>query len=642
MIGFTASMKDGKQIRAQAPEDSALILDSGVGMALPDLVHHTILTGTTGSGKTESGLIPATWGFIRLGCRGLVIDVKGNLRGKIRRLAQACGRAKDIVELGISPTAWRINTISNMTDSSFYGFVKDLIEQSFDGKTGNMDFHVKGADMARDCFKMLRWLEEIDPVFEPTIPMILEMFDNYKKATELFDLFRKKFGHDPEKAAFIRSVESSRFHILSQTKDKLNGFNSTHFEQLSYGTQAIKVALKAFLDTPGIVENFCRQGGGAPYMGDLLRENKIILLRFGPSTGPVGARLARLFMNSFYQAIYDLGLTLPGYSFVCVDEFQEVADLSNGRYSDTSFIAQTREFRVCFLVATQSAAALLARGVDENAVRAFLANCNNKIMFFSDDELTRAIASAYDPSVDLLGLNPGEAFVIRYESATRKHLWSVDGLSNAYEEMKKLPRELPAPIPEYEPATKPALEDLLNNLKGVNVMKGENANNENSEAGFSRLSSDAYALQDEFPGLFDSDPRISIPVGWRKYTRSALRLFTRLGLECRIAKLELGDDGLSAHMAAGNKNEMIYLNRLLGRTSRLCMLCGKPLPKSEEKSRPDDDEDHFEYYPRRGRSGYIRVDEEYPGICPECLTKGDTPLGTPEGGKPPFETPTKG
>lgn len=625
MIGFTASLKDWQRVSALAPEDSALILDSGVWMTLSDLVHHTLVSGVTGCGKTEGVFLPMTYDFIRLGCGGLVIDVKGNLRGKIRRLASACGRAGDTVEYGISPTAMRINVISNMGDSGFYDFVKDLIERSFDGKTGNMDFHVKGAAMARDCFKMLRWLMEIDPVFEPTIPMIAEMFDDYKKATELFDLFHKKFGNDPEKAAFIRSVENSRFHILSQTRDKLNGNNSTHFEQLSYCTQAIKVALKSFLDTPGIVENFCRQGGGAPYMGDMLLENKIILLRFGPSTGPVGARLARLFMNAFYQAVYDLGLTLPGYRFVCVDEFQEVADLSSGRYSDTSFIAQTREFKVCFLVATQSASALMARGADENAVRAFLANCNNKIMFFSDDELTRAIASAYDPSVDLLGLNPGEAFVIRYESATRKHLWGADGLSNAYESMKKLPPELPAPTPDYEPAPQPALEDLLNNLKGVNVMNEKDVNKEISDAGYSRLSSDAYALRDEFPELFDScGARISIPVGWRKYTRSALRLFIRLGLECRIDKLELGDTGLSAHMTEGNRSETNYLNRLLARTSRLCMLCGKPLPKSGEKSRPDDDDDHSEYTPpefsprRSSLGGCIRVDNECPGICPEC------------------------
>lgn len=654
-IGFTASLSAGQvseknSVNASTSATNAaatavLTYDSGNFMTCEDLAHHLLFMGTTGSGKTESGILPALHGLVRKGCRGLILDVKGNLRGKSRGVASACGRGEDVIEYGISPTAERVNIISGMEDSGFHDFVKDLIERSFNGRSQNMDFHMKGAALARDCFKMLRWLEEIDPVFEPTLPMIAAMFDDWKTATELFDLFRKRARSDPEKAAFVKSVENTRFHILSQTKDKLRGAGSNHYEQMSYVTQCVRVALKGFLDTPGIVENFCRQGGGWPRMGDLLREGKIILLRFGPSTGPAGARLARLFLNSFYQAIYDFGLDLPGHSFVCVDEFQEVADLSAGRYSDTSFIAQTREFRTCFMAATQSASALMARGSDENAVRAFMANCNNKIMFFSDDPLTRALAASYDERVDLIDLKPGEAFVTRYDSRTRQHLWGHETLSGAYESAQKLQEtQKEAGVREENemrvcpgcgPVKSPGLDELVGKLEAKNEQEKEssyqNAEVETSaRQEFRKIT--PSALQEEFSDLFTEDAWISIPVGWLIYVRAALRLFGRLGMKCKIERLELGCGGsLDATLDTGSvaaaryvgrgysngKGETDYLNRLLRRTSRICMLCGKILPKTEEKTSWPDEDDEEPVFGRRG-FGSARICDNS-GICPDCL-----------------------
>jgi hypothetical protein len=171
----------------------------------------------------------------------------------------------------------------------------------------------------------------------------------------------------------------------------------------------------------------------------LLGHRKIAVVRFGPDTGPVGAGLARFVLEEYYKAVYATGLGMAEgqASFTVIDEFQEVADLSRNKFSDARFIAQAREFHAIFVAATQSMAALASQGSSMAAVESFVSNCNTRVLFYSDDPYTQDMAARYDPNMLLTQLEPGQAFVIRYDASRRAHTFGKETFTQAYEKTRE-------------------------------------------------------------------------------------------------------------------------------------------------------------------------------------------------------------
>lgn len=393
-IGFCGSFQK-PTLPAPAPETLLLQFDSGAGITFQDSVYHLLTLGTTGSGKTQSAMLPALKRHIERGNSGIVIDVKGNLRSAVRTIANGYGRGDAVVEFGTAPTATPVNLLATMTPADFYNFCITLLKANCDGQSSNFDFHAKGAGMAKDCFRLLRWLAERQPEFAPSLPLILEMFSNHIQATTLFEYFAGGLAEPTqEQSDFISHIKCSNFHVLNQTAEKQSDL--TQSQQVSYNTTMLINALKEFLDVPRIAEKFCASGAGGIDMGSLLREGKIICLRLDPQAGQVGVNIGRQLLNAYYESVYMRGTeAVKGRAtqdFVFIDEFQDVADLSPGRFSDANFLAQAREFGVAFMAATQSISALINRGVFSTAAEAFVSNCNNKVFFFSDDLLTQAVA----------------------------------------------------------------------------------------------------------------------------------------------------------------------------------------------------------------------------------------------------------
>ena len=83
---------------ATPEEDCLLRFDSGCGITFEDAMHHLLIMGTTGSGKTAGTVLPSLFRLLMEGHCGLEGDIKGNLRAQVRALAARCGRATDIVE----------------------------------------------------------------------------------------------------------------------------------------------------------------------------------------------------------------------------------------------------------------------------------------------------------------------------------------------------------------------------------------------------------------------------------------------------------------------------------------------------------------------------------------------------------------
>lgn len=172
-------------------------------------------------------------------------------------------------------------------------------------------------------------------------------------------------------------------------------------------------------------------------MQKLLAQNRIILVHFEPGLGQIGEEIARMFVSSCYSAIYARGVERATPSCIFMDEFQDIADLGSSRFSDRRFLAMAREFKSAVVMLTQSYSGLSGATEAPADLEALVNNCNSQIMFHSVDAATQAAAQCY-AEVDLAALAPRQAFVVRYESETGKHISSYETFNRAYGESQAL------------------------------------------------------------------------------------------------------------------------------------------------------------------------------------------------------------
>lgn len=608
-IGFTVMKKKAEKEIRPLPSDWVVRFDSDEAITMDDAKRHIGIFGSTGTGKTTTCVYPIVMRHIEAGNACLLIDIKGAMRGKIRAMAKAAGREEDYIEVGTSPSSVHLNIIEGMPASCLNRFLTGLVERSFRGRSNNMDFHQKSIRIATDCFVMLKWLAEKDTAFAPTLPLILEMFVNAQMATRLFESFAKLPDLTDERKQFVAAVNANRFHVLNQTEDILRKAGSSHFEQCNFYTQSINAILRDFLDAPGIIEKFCVPGAPGLDMEKIFDENRICVINFQPMTGRSGAMIGRELLSSAYEAIFQRGVGGRD-KLICIDEFQEVADLSDARFSDTSFVGLAREFNCSFVCATQSANALLAVGCSEPAVTAFISNLNTKIFFHTADPVTRLIAQTSAPDLELVDLPPRKAFACWFDGEYRKGIVTMNKMHETTREI------VPAKDDEL---VHPTLSHLVDRMKQEKTETAaatpksvwldnlaQHREKLKEEAENARIS--RSHLQDAFPGLFIERARVSVPVGHMSYVKKVLAYFYDLGLDIRLDVLQIQQTGRVIALSRNSvRDEIVFLNELLQVTERLCVRCGEILP--DEWPREPGDEEMI--------SVYSQLDGLH--ACPDCV-----------------------
>lgn len=669
-MGFIVNDTCTHAARVLRTEDCMLRFDSGDGITFEDAIHHLLVLGTTGSGKTASVVLPALYRLLGAGHCGFVADIKGNMRAQVRALAERCGREADIVEYGTGSGALRLNILNGMDRHAMYSFFEGLTLQSFRNASEHLDWHLKGVNVAADCGHLLRLLSALDPMFEPNIVTISEMLMRPAEALKLYKLFKGRvYDRDNEEhALFVGSVEANRFHVLKERTENGKSSETTTDEQMTWTLQSVRQALKSFLDAPGIAGHFAAHGAPGLDMGHILKENKVALLRFGLDTGPIGAALARVLLSRFYAAAYAMGRDLPigRKCFVAIDEFQEVADFSDGPFSDVSFISQAREFNGIFLASTQSMSALMQRGNSPVSVEAFTSNCNGRVLFYSDDPLTNAMAARYDKDVELNHLEPGTAFVIHYDKAQRSHRFGIETLQEAFASTRDVlgVQEAPSPVDAPDAPVRPSLRALVNRsgdeLRSAHAgqkpgaparerFQKEEKEEDTASTSLTEMEQkqgpdtthrreDAHCVQEKeekmtkvmlknglaekFPQFFTNEEvSISIPVGWRAFAERAFTAFAATGLEVTLVSVGLSGNTLRAVEAENATNRLRrsesgatrFLNSLLRRSEAICALCGEPITAA--------DQDAAETAPQRERpdEDFFNSGSDSLPICRKCL-----------------------
>lgn len=625
-MGFLADVNgDQDTFTRGAPEKAVYTFDSGTSLSLDDLVHHLICFGTTGSGKTASVALPLAGNLIRLGLGGLICDIKGSMGDDIRRIAAAHAREADIVEYGCGQSAKKVNLLKYMTRDGRRRFFESLATENFGQE--NLQWAVKGAHQAADCAELLWRLAPVVQGLDPTIGLVAEMIECFEETAKLWDFYKKNVldKGDGEQARFLSGIQNNKFHIFHfGDKEKTGSSGSSSKagweEQVTWNLQGIRMGLKSFLEAPGVPESFSVQGAPGLDIASDVMAGRLILVRFGLDTGPVGAKLTRLIVSDVYRSLLGTSLKKRGRPFfVLMDEFHELADLSGERFSDKNFVALARSFGGIFIGLTQSMASIRCDGGwTADAVESFVSNCNNVVSFYSSDLVTQDLAMRHDPAVVLGDLEPCHAFVVRYDKATRRHAHGVETMNNEYLAMRNLlegaaPRRAPSDEPSemaaagslQQEAAQKSVYDIVNELP-----KPEKPEKREKPAGFqprrgffadasertekprfgstrpekedemkreksNELPEYAREIVEKYPSLFADEVQVfDVPRGWRDAFVRILGLYDELGFSGKIDSVCMVDGRLEA-IDSGVRRSNPILRKLLGSLSGLCMICGE-------------------------------------------------------------------
>jgi hypothetical protein len=622
-IGFLSETAV-KEMPVTDPGKTMVAFDSGNVVTFAEACMHTIVSGTTGIGKTSSVILPAVRNLLKAGFSGLVLDIKGNMIDHCMAIARECGRENDILEFGTGPRARRINLLHGLDEQATYDMLKTLFTREFAGRSQNMDFHLAGVHATADLVKLCRYLAEYDSGFTPSFARLYEMMGDYDLCRELFELFeRLAFGDEEE--MFASRITTDSFHPCSSKKDKPL---RSYAEQVEYRMHRSRSALTGFMESPGVSRAFCSPDADGLDMGDLIyAQGKIVVLRFGAAAGETAAGLCRYFLEEYYKAVFRHGMELPPekYTFVAADEFQDIVNFDrNNRFNDCAVIAKSREFRNIFIAGTQSMSALGNNGANHNEIEAFVNNCNNRIMLYSDDPWTQEVARRHT-DMDLCALQSGEAMVVKFDLETRRHVFGLETLQQSHDELRKVldafgrPGEAVCELPEEAP---PKLRILLKRIQNQEKAakaaeaeakaaeaaemaekqrrerqrmeqqkKSEAAESDAVDTPDVDAGNDRPAIVKEFPEFFkrarsvEDFSDLHVPSAWLALTRQSLAIVRESGIPLEIRGFAMNDNHFIAYGYRSYDERqsigMTLLNSLLEQAGTVCILCGQAKPEKK-------------------------------------------------------------
>lgn len=512
-MGFTITKStetSANNTRTANENEKILSFDSGNFITYDDACHHLITMGTTGSGKTASIILPTLSKLFEAGQSGLIIDIKGNLRGQVKTLAEECGRSADIIEFGTSTTATPLNILESMSMHEVSEFI-ELLSYTVASKTSqNRAFYMRGNAQVCDCIKFLRLLDELTGTKYTSLALVNEFLCDPLQASKLFNTFIETLydADDNNQERFVNRIQTSKFHILNYMIQTEYAKSETYLEQFNYEISTVRTAIQTLMATPGITNGFANVGSQGLDMTQILSQGQIVLLRFGPDTGTAGQMLSRKLITEYYKYIFTLGTekAKDRPTFVCFDEFQEVALLDGSRFSDSNFISQAREFKASIIASTQSVSALISERNSLDMVNSFVSNCNNRILFHSDDPKTQEINNRFTYDKTLMELNAGEACVMQFDSKTREHYQSIETCNTVYQATKSILEKSDIPLAHTSNETT-EMEQIKTIIIDLQEIHEENLKKKKLQEEFARMIniSMQYSESDDDDGNGDDE-----------------------------------------------------------------------------------------------------------------------------------------
>lgn len=388
--------------------------------------HGVLVLGGVGRGKTASFMLPMAESLIAAGLPGLIIDIKNNFTDQVRRLAATAGRENDIVEIGTHPTATPINLLAGLSPDETHLLIESLL-LSGQEHSKNIEWLHSGVRLLGDIAILLRFVSQVDLRFAPSFVLLDRCINDYDFARTLFQMYLERTydADDYTQQSFVKRVRTSAFHILSDTRHRSS---QKYEEQLAFQLYGPRTVLGAITADESLCVNLSGLDCSLTLdYKELLKANKIVMLRFKHTQGHAAKLLAKYIKEKFYADVYrtlDDDYERPKQCFFMADEFQDVINVApDNAFDDFSWFSKAREFGCINVVASQSLSSLYTNSLYRDQVNALVANCSTKIVLQNDDPAADSYFRHFcGLNKTLAQLGASEALVSRYDLKKREQV----------------------------------------------------------------------------------------------------------------------------------------------------------------------------------------------------------------------------
>lgn len=357
----------------------------GLSWTMEDFVRGWLITGRTGSGKTQCAINAITFQIFQnvKDWGGICLDQKGLYWEILVRMASHFGRSHDLVLLQTRPPGedmlWRPPHTINITGnpdvpaSTYAKVIVDTAVSLTGGRGGNPFFPTKAQLAIQTAFEILRHLEAY-----VTIPNIHRMLLNKVDAQSVMeDLINRGDQRSRELLAAFRSY-------LEQPPEQFGGVQGT-----------LSTYLEFFLD-PEIAEVFCAEE--PTFAVSEIDHGKIVCIAM-----PQKFQSERLYINTILKLSYYFHALSrfdksagererDNLLVLFADEGQEIITGAESAFADHRAAGVIREARATIVLATQAYTSIHG-ALDKRYADVLMLNLSNELIFTVANQDSAVLAS---------------------------------------------------------------------------------------------------------------------------------------------------------------------------------------------------------------------------------------------------------
>lgn len=357
----------------------------GLSWTMEDFVRGWLITGRTGSGKTQSAINAITFQIFQnvKNWGGICLDQKGLYWEILVRMAAHFGRSSDLILLQTRPSGedmlWRppqtINITANpdVPASTYAKVIVDTAVSLTGGRGGNPFFPTKAQLAIQTAFEILRHMEAYTTI--PNIHRLLLVEEDSNAAIE--ELMNRGDQRSHELISAFRSY-------LDQPPEQLGGVQGT-----------ISTYLDFFLN-PEIAEVFC--ANEPTFSVSEIDAGKIVCIAL-----PQKFQSERLYINTILKLSYYFHALSrfdksaeerekDNLLILFADEGQEIITGAESAFADHRAAGVIREARATIVLATQAYTSIHG-ALDKRYADVLMLNLSNELIFTVANQDSAVIAS---------------------------------------------------------------------------------------------------------------------------------------------------------------------------------------------------------------------------------------------------------
>jgi hypothetical protein len=357
----------------------------GLSWSIEDFVRGWLITGRTGSGKTQSGINTITYQIFQnvKNWGGVCLDQKGLYWEILVRMAAHFRRSGDLVLLQTRPPGesvlWRPPHTINITGnpdvpaSTYAKVIVDTALSLTGGRGGNPFFPIRAQLAIQNAFEILRHLESY-----VTIPNIHSMLLSTTDAEKTIEKLDKK--GDQRSTELMTTLQN----YLDQPPEQFGGVQGT-----------LSTYLEFFLNRE-ISEVFCAEE--PTFSISEIDQGKIVCIAM-----PQKFQTERLYINTilklsyYFHALSRFDKTAKerekdNLLILFADEGQEIITGAESAFADHRAAGVIREAKATMVLATQAYTSLLGT-LDKRYADVLMLNLSNELIFTAANHDSAVIAS---------------------------------------------------------------------------------------------------------------------------------------------------------------------------------------------------------------------------------------------------------